>query len=158
MHHTGSLLHASFATPRVRERTVDRRRAKDTGTVKQTLYKPLGCLFLALAAAGVVLPILPSTPFVLLAAWFFARSSPRLHDRLLRSELFGPMIHNWEQNRCISLRTKLVALVSMLGVGSVSIVFAITDPTLKIAAACVLTVGAATVTLLRTCPRCSGGS
>lgn len=123
--------------------------------MKQTLYKPLGCIFLALGAAGIVLPILPSTPFVLLAAWFFARSSPRWHARLLRSELFGPMIHNWEQNRCISLRTKLVALAMMLLAGSISISFAISDPRLKIATALLLAVGALVVTSIRTCPACS---
>ena len=67
--------------------------------MKRVIYKPAGLLFLALGAAGIVLPILPTTPFILLAAWCFARSSERWHQRLLASELFGPIIDNWERNR-----------------------------------------------------------
>ena len=123
--------------------------------MKRTFYKPFGLLFLALGALGIILPLLPSTPFVLLAAWFFAQSSERWHRRLLASELFGPMIRNWENNRCLSRRTKLVALVSMAIAGIASIALAIEDPTLKIAAALLLLTGAATILLLKTCPECS---
>ena len=97
------------------------------------------------------LPVLPSTPFVLLAAWFFARSSERWHKRLLESELFGPMIRNWEQNRCISLRTKAVAIVSMLIAGGASIGFALEDPRLRIATGILMAVGCATILSFRTC-------
>ena len=67
--------------------------------MKRAIYKPLGILFLALGVAGVVLPVLPTTPFVLLAAWFFARSSEKWYQWLLNSELFGPAIANWEEKR-----------------------------------------------------------
>lgn len=120
--------------------------------MKRTVYKPLGLLFLALGAAGLVLPILPTTPFVLLAAWFFANSSEEWHRRLLDSELFGPMIHNWEANRCISLRTKIVGLSAMLVAGSASIVFAIDDPILEVVTVALMAMGAATLMLLKTCP------
>ncbi|MCB1694739.1 MAG: YbaN family protein [Pseudomonadales bacterium] len=122
--------------------------------MKKTLYKPLGMVFLALAVLGVVLPVLPSTPFVLLAAWFFARSSERWHRRLLDSELFGPMIRNWELDRCISRRTKAVALVSMLLAGSGSIIFALDDDRLRMATGLLMLVGCATILLLRTCQAC----
>lgn len=119
--------------------------------MKTTIYKPLGFLFLALGVLGVFLPVLPSTPFILLAAWFFARSSERWHRRLLDSDLFGPMIRNWERSRCISCRTKVVALVSMLLAGGASILFALDDPRLRIATAVLMAVGCATVLLLKTC-------
>lgn len=119
--------------------------------MKSSFYKPLGFLFLTLGILGVALPVLPSTPFILLAAWFFARSSERWHRRLLESELFGPMIRNWEQNRCISRRTKVVAIGSMLIAGSASIVFALEDPGLRIATVVLMAVGCATILLLRTC-------
>jgi uncharacterized protein len=122
--------------------------------LKRTFYKPLGLLFLALGAIGIVMPVLPSTPFVLLAAWFFAQSSERWHSKLLESELFGPMIHNWESNRCISRRTKIVGFLGMAIAGGASISFAIEDPKLKIAAGLLLCVGAATLLLLKTCPEC----
>ena len=119
--------------------------------LRSSFYKPLGFVFLALAGLGVVLPVLPSTPFVLLAAWFFARSSERWHQRLLASELFGPVIRNWEQNRCISRRTKIVALVSMLIAGGASIGIALEDPILRLATGVFMAIGCATVLSLRTC-------
>jgi uncharacterized membrane protein YbaN (DUF454 family) len=120
--------------------------------LKRTVYKPLGLLFLALGAAGLVLPILPTTPFVLLAAWFFANSSEEWHRRLLESELFGPMIRNWEAGRCISRRTKIVGLLAMLVAGSTSIIFAIDSRLLKIVTALLMGVGAVTLMLIKTCP------
>ena len=119
--------------------------------MKSSFYKPLGFLFLAVGVLGVALPVLPSTPFILLAAWFFARSSERWHTRLLESELFGPMIRNWEQNRCISLRTKAVAIGSMLIAGGASIGFALEDPRLRVATAVLMAIGCVTILSLRTC-------
>jgi uncharacterized membrane protein YbaN (DUF454 family) len=122
--------------------------------LKRSFYKPLGLVFLMLGIIGIVMPVLPTTPFILLAAWCFAQSSEKWHKKLLDSELFGPMIHNWESNRCISLRTKIVALTMMTIVGGASIVFAINSPALKITTACLLGVGAAILLLLKTCPDC----
>ena len=121
--------------------------------MRRTLYKPLGFLFLALAGLGIVLPILPGTPFLLLSAWFFARSSERWHRWLLDSELFGPMIHNWEQNRCISCRVKVAAMTSMTLAGGVSILFAVEQLALKILGLTLMTIGAATVLRIKTCAR-----
>ncbi len=119
--------------------------------MRRTFYKPLGFTFLLLGGLGVVLPVLPSTPFILLAAWFFARSSEKWHQRLLDSELFGPMIRNWEVGRCMSLRTKIVALVAMLIAGSASIILAIENPSLKIFAVAMITMGTVTVLMIKTC-------
>ncbi|MEM6581598.1 MAG: YbaN family protein [Pseudomonadota bacterium] len=119
--------------------------------MKTSLYKPLGFLFLALGVLGIALPLLPTTPFVLLAAWFFARSSERWHQHLLASELFGPMIRNWEQNRCVSCRSKIVAIVSMLAVGGASIIFALDSNILRLSTAALLAVGCATILLVKTC-------
>ena len=79
----------------------------------RTLWLIIGLTSLALGIAGVVLPLLPTTPFVLLSAYCFARSSPRLHDWLLGHKIFGPLIHNWEQHRAISQRAKVLAVLSM---------------------------------------------
>jgi uncharacterized protein len=119
--------------------------------LKHNLYKPLGFLFLFLGLLGIPLPVLPSTPFVLLAAWFFARSSETWHQWLLNSELFGPMIHSWENERCISCRTKIVAIVSMLVAGGASLGFAIDDPRLKLLTLVLLLIGSATVLSIQTC-------
>ena len=121
--------------------------------MKKTVYKPLGFLFLSLGLLGIPLPVLPSTPFILLAAWFFARSSEKWHTWLLNSELFGPMIHNWEENRCISCRTKLVALLAMLVAGGSSILFAMEDTKMRVVTLLLLLIGSATVLSLNTCEK-----
>lgn len=120
--------------------------------LKTGLYKPLGFLFLGLAILGVFLPVLPSTPFLLLSAWFFARSSEKWHKWLLNSDLFGPMLRNWEERRCISLRTKVVAMVMMIFAGTGSILFALDDLYMRIFAGVLLMIGAITILSLKTCP------
>ena len=119
--------------------------------MRRRFYKPLGITFLALGAAGVVLPVLPTTPFILLAAWFFARSSEKWHQRLLDSNLFGPMIRNWEEKRCVSWRTKLVGMGSMLVAGSASIVFALSNPWARLGTAALITLGAIVLGSIPTC-------
>jgi hypothetical protein len=84
-------------------------------------YLLAGLTCLGLATAGAFLPVLPCTPFVLLAVYCFARSSSRLHGWLLRSKLFGGIIRDWQKHRAIrrSVRRSSVALI--LGVLSLSI-------------------------------------
>lgn len=73
------------------------------------LYRWAGLAALGLGIVGIVLPVLPTTPLVLVAAWFFARSSPRLHRRLLEHPRFGPLVRDWEAHGVIRLRAKLLA-------------------------------------------------
>ncbi|MFP6781160.1 MAG: YbaN family protein, partial [Gammaproteobacteria bacterium] len=89
-------------------------------TAPTTLYQLAGFALLALALIGVVLPLLPTTPFSLLSAACFARSSEKWHARLMRNATFGPMITDWERHHCIGLRTKIVAIFMMLVVGGYS--------------------------------------
>lgn len=84
----------------------------------RSLYLAAGFAALVLAAAGVVLPILPTTPFVLLAAACFARSSKHFHDRLLANRIAGPIIREWVEHRSIRRPIKrfvYVLLVISLG-------------------------------------------
>ena len=117
----------------------------------RNIYLALGFLFVAVAVLGFILPVLPGTPFLLLAAWCFSRSSEKWHRWLLESDLFGPVIQNWEENRCISLRTKIVAITSMLAVGGTSIVLGVDDLRLRLLAVMLITAGAVTVLSIRTC-------
>jgi uncharacterized membrane protein YbaN (DUF454 family) len=79
------------------------------------LYLCLGYGSLALAVIGIFLPVLPTTPFVLLAAWFFARSNPALAERLYTHPRFGHLLTTWRDQRAIPWRAKITAL-SMLAV------------------------------------------
>ena len=101
----------------------------------RALYVVLGFTALALGVAGIVLPVLPTTPFVLLAAACFARGSTRFHDWLLGHALFGPMISEWQQYGSIPWRTKIVAIVLMSSTLTVSIVFFVEPPWLRAALA-----------------------
>lgn len=116
------------------------------------LWVSLGLLFLLLGGIGVVLPLLPTTPFVILAAACFARSSPRMHGWLLRSELFGPMLRDWEKNKCVSGRVKTLALSMMVVVGGISIVFFVPAGWPRLASLGLLGLGCLTVLRLKTCP------
>ncbi len=80
------------------------------------LWQMAGILALALGAIGVVLPLLPTTPFVLLAAFAFGKGSPRLRAWLESSRLFGPAIRDWEQKGAIHPRAKATACVVMAAV------------------------------------------
>ncbi|MBU6165426.1 MAG: YbaN family protein [Alphaproteobacteria bacterium] len=84
------------------------------------LWILLGCTSLVLGIIGIVLPLLPTTPFVLLAAWAFANGSPRLHAWLLAHRSFGPLITNWQAHGAIAPRAKLLAVASMAGVFAAS--------------------------------------
>ena len=66
----------------------------------------LGLLLTALAAVGAFLPVLPTTPFLLLAAACFARSSPAFHRRLLANRVFGPYIAQWQHDHTIPREAK----------------------------------------------------
>nr|WP_024967298.1 DUF454 family protein [Pantoea sp. IMH] len=66
----------------------------------------IGWLAMGLATIGVILPLLPTTPFLLLAAWCFARSSPRFHDWLLYRSVFGRYLRHWQQHRALPPGTK----------------------------------------------------
>ena len=85
----------------------------------------IGCLSLALGALGIFVPLLPTTPFLLLAAFAFANSSDRLHQWLLDHNLFGPLIDNWRQHRAISRRAKIVSALSMIAIIVISVLMAI---------------------------------
>ena len=119
--------------------------------VRRSVYKPLGFLFLGLAALGVVLPILQTAPFLLLAAWLFARSSEKWHSWLLASQLFGPMITNWEQRRCIACRTKMVAITTMTLLGGTSIFYVVDLLWLQLLGLVLLGIGAFVVLSINTC-------
>lgn len=84
----------------------------------RALLLVLGFVFTALGAAGVLLPLVPTTPFLLLAAACFARSSQRFYDLLLSNRVFGPPIEEWRRSRRVAPAAKRKAyLVVVLAFG-----------------------------------------
>jgi len=85
---------------------------------RKALYLTLGGLFVTLGAVGVLLPVLPTTPFLLLASYFLLRSSPRLNALLYRSRILGPLLQDWKEKGGIKRHAKIAAiLLVMLTVG-----------------------------------------
>ncbi|MCC5971696.1 MAG: YbaN family protein [Pararhodobacter sp.] len=105
------------------------------------LWGGLGGLSVALGAAGVVLPLVPTTPFMLLAAFCFARSSPRLERWLLQHPRFGPAIADWRAHRAISLRGKILSVAAMTLAFVISLALGLPPGLLLVQAAVLLLVG-----------------
>jgi uncharacterized membrane protein YbaN (DUF454 family) len=83
-------------------------------TYKKLGYLVVGWLSLALGTIGIVLPLLPTTPFVLLSAYCFSKSSVRFHRWLLTHKVFGPLVRDWEQGGVIRIKAKILATVSIV--------------------------------------------
>jgi uncharacterized membrane protein YbaN (DUF454 family) len=85
------------------------------------VYFALGWFFFGLGVLGAVLPVLPTTPFMLLAAWGFSRSSPRFERWLLEHPWFGPSIVRWRTHRVVPARVKKVSYATMLATFALSV-------------------------------------
>jgi uncharacterized membrane protein YbaN (DUF454 family) len=86
--------------------------------LRRSLLVVLGFVFTALGVVGIALPLVPTTPFLLLAAACFARSSQRFYDMLLSNRVFGPIIEDWRRSRRVEPAAKRkAALVVVLAFG-----------------------------------------
>ncbi|MCO4319404.1 YbaN family protein [Phyllobacterium sp. 21LDTY02-6] len=89
------------------------------GRTKRTVYFVVGWIMVALGFVGALLPVMPTTIFLIIAAWCFSRSSPRFENWLLTHPVFGPTLVKWRQSGAIPGRIKLIALAGMaFGFGS----------------------------------------
>lgn len=83
---------------------------------RKWLLITLGILSVALGMVGVFVPVLPTTPFLLLAAGCFVRSSDRLYNWLIHHKWFGDYIRHYREHRAVTLKSKIIALVMLWGV------------------------------------------
>lgn len=91
--------------------------------MRKPLYLSCGIICVLLGAIGVVLPLLPTTPFIILAAYCFSKSSDKLHQMLLNHRLFGQMIRDWETYGVIPLKVKILSTSMMLLMVSYPLLF-----------------------------------
>lgn len=96
----------------------------------------LGLLSVVLGVLGIFLPVLPTTPLMILAAFFFSKSSPRLENWLLNHRTFGPVITEWREKGAIAPRIKTIAVGTMAGVFMLSLILGVKPFVLIIQAVC----------------------
>ena len=87
----------------------------------RVLFLALGWGALALGLVGIALPGLPTTPFLLVAAFGFGKASPGLRNWLVHHPRFGPPIRDWEERGAISRRTKIKSVIAMVAVVAISV-------------------------------------
>jgi len=90
-------------------------------TIQNHLLITLGWFFVILGIIGIALPVLPTTPFLIVALAFFSKSSPRFHQMLLNNKWFGPGLKQWEETKTLSRKTKRKATLLITITFAVSI-------------------------------------
>lgn len=113
------------------------------------LFIMLGLVFVGLAIIGIFLPVLPTTPLLLLAVACFARSSQKLHDLVLSHKTFGPLIRQWHETRSMPRRAKLYALIMIFAGGAIS-VLSLETVTMKLVLAAVLMIPVVIILKIKT--------
>lgn len=101
-------------------------------TFKRHLFLGLAWFFVVLGLIGVFLPIVPTTPFLIVALGLFSKSSPRFHQMLLNNRWVGAPLRQWEESKSIARKTKLKASLLIVMTFAVSIGFLITDQAVRI--------------------------
>lgn len=99
------------------------------------VFAASGTLFLLIGIVGIFVPVLPTTPFLLLATACYARSSRRFYNWLMNHQTFGSLIVEWRTYRSIPWRVKRVAVVTLIMTFGSSIVFFVRDGWLQLALA-----------------------
>jgi uncharacterized membrane protein YbaN (DUF454 family) len=123
-----------------------------TDPLRGYLYVAGGWACVGLALVGAVLPLVPTTPFLLLASWCFYRGSPRIHAWLHRSRLFGPTLDDWHHYRALRGGVKRRAIAMVVAVVAASLLLNALPSWLRWAALALVAVGLFTIWNLPTIP------
>lgn len=116
------------------------------GRGTRILYAAIGVVCVGLGVLGAILPVLPTTPFLLVALWAFSRGSTRLERWLLHHPRFGPRLVAWRENAVIPLAVKLTAWISMAA-SLTAMVLVGASPIAIVGAASVMAIGAVYIAL-----------
>lgn len=117
---------------------------------KRTILLLVGFVSLGLGALGVILPLLPTTPFILLAAFMFANSSEKMHQWLLDHNVFGPLIDDWRRYGSIRRSAKIATVISVIAILGIS--YWLNMPTWVIAVQALVLIGVLAFVLSRPLP------
>ena len=79
--------------------------------MKKSILLGIGWLCVGLGFVGVFVPGIPTTIFLIIALWAFARSSKKFHTWLLNHKRFGPILHNWQEYKVVPLRAKILMVI-----------------------------------------------
>ena len=99
--------------------------------VKRMFFTIIGTLFLGIGLIGIIIPVLPTTPFLLLAAACYFRGSERLHRWLINNKIFGEFIRNYMAGKGIKTKQKITAIIFLWSVIILSIIFMVENLAIK---------------------------
>jgi uncharacterized membrane protein YbaN (DUF454 family) len=91
--------------------------------VYRNFFVLCGVLACIAGIIGIIVPVLPTTPFLLLASWFFAKSSPQLHAKMRSNKYIGTILTSWEDTRSIPMKAKVLAVTMIVLSCGFSIVY-----------------------------------
>lgn len=83
--------------------------------VRKYIFMTGGIVSVALGSLGIILPLLPTTPFLLLAAYLFSHSSEKFHNMLMKNRVLGKYIYNYTERKGIILRDKIISITTLWG-------------------------------------------
>ena len=95
--------------------------------MKKATYVVLGTISLGLGTLGIFLPLLPTTPFYLLTAWLYLRSSQKLYDKAMSNKVFGTIVRDYLEHKSIRLKTKIFIVSTLWATILLSSFLAVTD-------------------------------
>lgn len=121
-----------------------------TDKVKRILFVIFGTLFLVIGFIGVVIPVLPTTPFLLLAAACYIRGSKRIHNWMINNSIFGDFVRNYMERKGITIKQKIITLTFLWLTIGFSIYYIIDSFLIRIALFIIATAVSLHILLIRT--------